>query len=177
MKNLLDLLGALADEVHEGALAGGARVGRALAQVAVVADEAALAAVEGERDVAVRAVDALAARAAEHEARIAAAVEEDDGLLAARVRLLDGFEQLGREDFGLALRLERHAHVHDLRARHRASGDAAGELQVAVLALPRVLVRLKRGRRRAEDDDGALAVRAHDGRVAAVVVGRLLLPV
>src|SRR5687767_12389603 len=90
LQNLLYLLGALADEEDEGAFAGGARVGRAAAQVAVVADEAALVAVVGERDLAVVAVDALAARAAEHEARIAAAVEEDDCLLAARVRLLDG---------------------------------------------------------------------------------------
>src|SRR5205085_8872351 len=77
-QNFFYLLRALADGVYELTGARGARFGHAAAQVAVVADEASLAAMIRQGHVAVRTVDALAARAAQDEARIAAAVQKYD---------------------------------------------------------------------------------------------------
>src|SRR5205814_3435522 len=76
-----------------------------------------------------------------------------------------------------ALTREDSAHVYHLGACHRAVGDSLRELQVRVLAAPRVVKRFERRRRGAEQDNRALTTRAHYARVAPVVVGRFLLAI
>src|SRR5690606_18668768 len=94
----LDLLGA---DAAEGEVAGGAVVagdGRRLFVEAVMADHAPAAAVIRERDVALPAMPDAAAVAALDEGRIAAAVEEQDRLLAALQPLADRGDEGRRED-------------------------------------------------------------------------------
>src|SRR2546423_11684373 len=93
-----------------------------------------------------------AAGAAQDEGGIAATIEQDDRLLAARVRLFNGGEQLAGEDFGASLFGEDGAHIYDFGARHRAVSDPVGQMQVAVLPVARVMKRFERGRGRAEHD-------------------------
>ena len=70
-----------------------ANFGRAFAVVAVMAEKFVIAAMKGERDVAIRAFERLAAGAAQYELRKAAAIEQDDDLFAAGVCFGNCFEQ------------------------------------------------------------------------------------
>ncbi len=67
-------LGAFADEIEIFALAMRANARRSFAVIAVMAEEFVISAMKCQRDVAIFAFHRLAARAAQHELRKAAAV-------------------------------------------------------------------------------------------------------
>src|SRR6185436_10443806 len=85
-QHLFELFRALADVVDVLLLAGRTHGRHCLAMVAVMTDHHSLTAVVRQRDVAVRTLNRLAARAAENKPRITAPVEQDDRLLVALVR-------------------------------------------------------------------------------------------
>src|SRR5258707_8395134 len=89
-QEFFDLLSALADVINVLAGASGTLRGRALMVIAIVANQNAIGLMIGERHVAVRTVDRLAARATKNETRIAAPIQKDDRLLTTRVSLGDG---------------------------------------------------------------------------------------
>ena len=142
---------------------------------AVVAEQPAVALVIGQGERAVDALNALAAGAAGHEARKAAAVQQDDGLLAVLEALAERFQEFAGEGGLLAGLEELLPHVDQL---HRGQGpglDAAGQFQQGVLAALGVVAALEAGGGGAQHDAGAGGLRAHDGHVAAVVARGLLL--
>jgi hypothetical protein len=112
---------------------------------------------------------------AEHGGRKAAAIEEHEGLLAARNPRADaGAESTTQDDvrpFGRVLL----AHVDDRHGGERPIEHAAREYDPFVLAGDRVVVALHRRRRRPEDDQRAGLASADDGDVAAVVSRTLFL--
>ncbi len=89
----LQTLGAHAVAPHVHAAAGITRRRRGLAVAADAATHALAAADLRERDVAVRAVPATAAVPAHERGRVAAPVEEQDGLLARLDRTHEGLSQ------------------------------------------------------------------------------------
>ena len=119
----------------------------------------------------------MAALAAEQVRRVAAAVDEDDGLLAGVERLAQRLLQRPlRDDEALVLLLRALLpQVDDLDLGQRPVFDAAGHAQQRVLAARGVLARLERRRGRAEDDRDLAVLRADDGQIAGVVARRLLL--
>jgi hypothetical protein len=130
----LDLLGADAPEADVLRAAAGAAVGRVLLVEAVVAGQPRAAAVVGQGDVAVRAVPDLAALAALHEGRVAAAVQQQDGLLPALHPEADRIDEVvgehqrsgvrqGRRD-RLPLPLPLGPQVDDADRRQRLPGGA-----------------------------------------------------
>ena len=118
-------------------------VGRHLVgKSAHMAEHAAVAAVIGQNDGTVLAQHALAAMPANHEARKAAAIQQQHRLLLRAQALRDLVQQAARES-GLPFRLEKlHAHVDNFHLRHGALGDAFGQAQHLVFALLRVVARL-----------------------------------
>ena len=93
---LLDLLRAAADSLHRAAAFGAARV-RGLGVAAVVAHQAAARRMVGQVDAAARALRHVAAVHADEEAAVAAAVEEEDGLLAVQDGVADTLFELTAE--------------------------------------------------------------------------------
>ena len=99
-----------------------------LAVIAVVTNDHAFAAMIRERDVAVRALDCLAARAAENKARITATVEQDDRLFAAFVCLSNRFEQFVGKHARFAVTHKDVAHVDDARGAIGRAPMRSGKL-------------------------------------------------
>ena len=116
-----------------------------------------------------------AAGAADHREGIAAAVEQNDRLLAAFERLARLLDQRAREELFLPGLLKLAAHVDQFDFGQRAVLDAIVHLDARVFALHRVLPAFKRGRGRAEHHDRAGKLGAHHGDVARVVARRLFL--
>ena len=84
---------------------------------------------------------------------MAALVEEEDGLLAARDRLAQRFRQGGREELRISAAAQGGLAIDDLDRRQRAAVDALREPQDAQLAFLRPAQRLQRGRRAAQHGD------------------------
>ncbi|MBE7452555.1 MAG: hypothetical protein HS111_27850 [Kofleriaceae bacterium] len=158
------------------AAAGGARragLGDAVGEVAVVTDQAIGRAVVGHRHRAVPAAERVAAGLAHHEGREAAAVEEQDRLLAGSQGLVDGAGQRRRQH---ALAVGQPApEVDDLDRRQRGARGAAGHDQEPEAAGAGGGVGLEARGGRAQDGDGAGALGADQGDVAAVVAHALVL--
>ena len=166
---LLHLLGAVTLPADLGGTALGADHRGALLVIAEVAAGGVVGAVQGERDTAAPALDGLAAIWADERARMAAAIEEEDRLLAPLETLADAVGQLAREDV-LALEVEHlAAHVDDAERGHRAVVDALGHRVQDVAARLRVLPRLEGGRGRAEHAGDPEHRGAHDRDVPTVV--------
>src|SRR6185437_13607856 len=122
-----------------------------------------------EGDGAVLALELGAAGAAHDGEGVTAAVEQNDGLLAAfegSLRLL--YEGARKEIFAAGL-LKFLAHVDELDFRHGALRDALAHFNALVFAENGVLPRFKGGGSRAEDDKGVGEFGAHDGDIARVV--------
>src|SRR6516164_10007580 len=81
---------------------------------------------------AVRALKAMSAGAAEGERRIAPAVEEEQGLLAAASRLLDPRDRLGRKPPPARRTLAAQVHGRDVGQPPLA--EARGQLEPAIAA-------------------------------------------
>src|SRR5205807_7887676 len=101
----------------------------ALGVIAIMTEHAAIAAMVGQRDGTVDAFETIATASAGDEARKAAPVEEQHGLLAFFESCGDGFEKTPRKD-GLFAGLQKLvSHVDQLDLSHRALLDAVGKLQ------------------------------------------------
>ena len=127
---LLHPLGAGADGLERGGVAGRAERRRRARLAAVVAEQAVGAAVVGARQAAVVAAEVLAAGAAEQHRRVAAAVAQQHDLLAGGERGGDLLAQAQREEhLARALRAGLLAQVDEDPLRQLALPDALRELQ------------------------------------------------
>ena len=142
-------------------------------EAAVVAVEAAAIAVLDQPGRALRAIDAMAAGAAQRERRVAAAVEVEQRLLLRGERLGHGLDEDGGEPFAALGRML--AQVDGRHVRQLGARIAAGQVHVAVAAGAGVDVAFDRGRGGGEDDRELGEIAAHDGHVAGLVVDAVLL--
>ena len=174
---LLDLLRTGADVLHDAAALRAAVIGR-LTVAAVMAHQPSVRTVIGHRNAAARTLGHLTAQ--QHPAT-AAAVEKENALLAAR----EIFLQRGAERFadgGLVPRAKLVAQIGDEHLGERFFIVASVKRENLIAPFPRVIHRLDRRRRRAEQQQRA-ALRAAELRdIARMVarrvfraVGRLLL--
>ena len=175
MEFVFDLFGAGAHEVEMFAAAGGAGVGDAFGVVAVMAEKALVAAMIGERDGAIDAVDAFAAGAAGDKGREAAAIQKEHHLLFQAELLFDEIDQAAGEGVVAAGLEELDFHIEDLDFGHGALLDALGQGEVLILALLDVVAGFEAGGRGAEDDDGVFVLSANESDIAAMVAGRFFL--
>ena len=140
-----------------------------LVSAEMAAEPLAAGAVQHQRDRAVGAAHRRAAGSAEKAARMAAAVEEQDGLLAAGERFPQCAGQLGREQ------LVRNAALHHRDRRQGPRLDALRQAQRAQLSFLGAPERLQRRRGAAEDRDGLRLLRADQRQIARMVPEPLLL--
>ena len=122
---------------------------------------------------AIGAFEAMAAGPAERERRIAAPIEEQHRLLAARPRLLDPGDGARRQPS--AARRTFALEVHQGDVGQRGLAEARGKLEPAVASACGVEAGLDRRRRRGQHDRRLLEARAHHRHVARVVDDALLL--
>ena len=139
----------------------------------MVADEPPPEAVVDQPGVAVRAGEAEAALPAERQRRVAAAVEEQQRLLAALERGLDRLGQPRRDEASARRTLG--AQIDRLDGGQMLAAEALRQVQAGVAAAPRVDFGLDRGRRRRQHDRDVGAARAHHRHVAGVVAHAVLL--
>ncbi len=158
--------GADGDEAVLG-FAGGAEAGARGGVAAMVADERAAVAVLDQPGGAVFALASITAMPAEGERRVAAAVHEQHGLLAAFQRGVDGVDDGLREE--LAAFGRGGAHVDEAEGGHGGGAEAVGEFELAVAAPFDVGGGLERGGGAGQDDGGAGIAGAHYSGIAGVV--------
>ena len=115
------------------------------------------------------ALELFSAGAAHGDEGVAAAIEQDHGLLAAVEGGLSFADQEAGEELFLAGLLEFDAHVDEFDGGQGAVDDALGHGDALVLAGLGILPALERGRGGAEDDGSSGQLGAHDGDVAGVV--------
>src|SRR5260370_26352580 len=124
---------------------------------------------KGQRDGAVYALKSLATGAAGDEARKAAAVEQQHGLLAVFEALGSSGGERARKG-RLFARLEKLlAHIDDLDHRHGPAFDSLRQFEAGVLSRGCVVTAFETGRGRTEHHHGARVSRANDRDVAAVI--------
>src|SRR5882762_5124032 len=165
----LELLraGAKKIDVLGGALRAGLR--HAARKSAVVALQPVALLVIRERDAAILTLNSRAARAADDEPRIPAAIDEDQGLSALTETRGDGFTELRGEGAGSMRGTEIFAQVHNFHRRKRPILDARFELKEAIFSRARVVKTLERRRCGTQQRHGAFELRAHDSDVPAVI--------
>ncbi len=122
---------------------------------------------------AIGAFEAMAARSAERQRRVAAPVEEQHRLLAPASRLLDPCDCARRQP--CAARRAFALEVDQRDVRQRGLAEARGKLEPAVASAFGVEPGLDRRRRRGQHDRRLLEPRAHHRHVARVVDDALLL--
>ena len=164
--------GAAGDEMIERTTGrAGFRPGLAIA--AMVADELAAKAMLDQPARAVRALEAVAAGAAQRQRRIAAPVEEQQRLLAPGDRLLHLPQQDGGQKTAARRRVA--AHVDGVKVGQGGLGIAGRQHDAAVAALHSIDAGLDRGRRRGQHHGEAADAAAHHRHVAGVVEDAVLL--
>ena len=144
-----------------------------LDMAAMMADQRAAKTMLDEPGVALGAAEAMAAMAAQRQRRIAAPIEKQQRLFAARDRLADR-QRKPRRDPSAARRAFL-AHVDRFERRHGPRARARIESQITVAPAHGVDARFDRGRRRGENDRGLLHPRAHDRHVARVIADAVVL--
>ena len=142
-------------------------------EAAMVADQPPLEAVIDQPGVAIRALQAEAAGAAERERRVAAAVEEQQRLLFALERGLHRLGQPRRDE--AAARRALAPHVDRLDHRQMRAAETLGQMNALVAAAPRVDFRFDRRRRRGEHHRDFRHAAAHHRHVAGVIMRAVLL--
>ena len=142
-------------------------------EAAVVAVEPVAVAVLHQPGRALRAVEAMAAGAAQRERRVAAAVEEQQRLLLLVQRLGDGGDQRRGQPLALLRRVLAHVDGDDIG--QFGARVAAGQRDAAVAPGARVDVALDRRRGRGQHDRELADVGAHHGHVARLVVHAVVL--
>src|SRR5207249_3597347 len=171
----LDLLRPLADVVKVLAVAHRTASGHDGRVAAVVAHQAMLATVIGERDGTVHASDRLATAPAEQVPGVAAPVEQDHGLRPGAHLGFDLLLEPPRDRHHRVGLAEFLAHVHNLDAGQRASGDSLFQHGELVFALAGIPAGLERRSRRTQEGQRLRQSRPHYGYVPAVVARGLLL--
>ena len=137
-----------------------------------MAAQGALAAVKRARQPAVVTLEVLAAGAAQQQRRVAASVAQQDDLVAGGERSLDLLAQsLAELDLAGALTDALGAQVDQHALGHRRVADPTAKLEGGQLAELDVVSTLEAGRRRDQDGDGAIALGAQEGQVAALIAG------
>ena len=159
------------ERVHRPA--GDAGLGPAFDMAAMMADERAPEAVLDEPGGAVGTLVAVRAGPAQRERRIAAPVEKEERLLAARERVLHGEHEGRRQPASRHHRLS--LEVDGADVRQGAAAEALGQIEPGVASALGIDARLDGGRRRGEDHWATLETPAHHGHVAGVVVDAVLL--
>ena len=155
------------------ALADRAALRATLLMAAMVAHQSVAEAVLDQPGRAIRALETMAAGPAQGKRRVAAAIEEEQRLLAALDRVADGLLQRWRDEAAARRRIA--AQVQRGDRGQRPCRVAAGEQQVRVAALARVHLRLERGGCGGEHDSRLLDPAAHHRHVAGVVGDAILL--
>src|SRR5437868_1970444 len=134
-----------------------------------MAEQAAVAAMIGQRHRAVNALDALATGAARDKTGKAAAVEQHHGLLAAVQTLAQRFDQPARE-CGLLARFEKFlAHVDELDAREGTFFNALREFEQRIFAAVNVVAALEARSGRSQNHTRAGGLRANNSHIAAII--------
>ena len=139
----------------------------------MVADQPPLEAVIDQPGVAIRALQAEAAGAAQRERRVAAAIEEQQRLLFAFERVLHRLGQPRRDE--AAARRAFAPHVDRLDRRQMRAAETLGQMDALVAAAPRVDFRFDRGRRRGQHHRDFRHAAAHHRHVAGVIMRAVLL--
>jgi hypothetical protein len=171
----LELFRARADKIDVLGIALRAAFRHTARKSAVVAFEALALLVIRQRNAAILALHARAARPAKHEPGIPAPIDEDQRLRFSSEARGDGFAEL-RGDRPRAMRgLEILAQIDDFHRRKRPVLHARIELQEMIFSRARILKAFERGRRRTEQRDRPFELRAHDGHVPAVIARRFFL--
>jgi hypothetical protein len=142
-------------------------------EAAMVADELPAETVIDQPGVAVRAGQAEAAGAAERERRIAAAIEEEQGLLAALERSPDRAGERWRDV--AAGRRPLAAQVDRLDRRHALAAETLRQGETMIAAAAGVHLGLQRRRRRGQHHRNAGDMAAHHRHVTGVVAHAILL--
>ncbi len=142
-------------------------------EAAMVADQALAEAVVDQPGVAIRALQAEAAGAAERERRIAAAVEEQQRLLFALERGLHRLRQPRRDE--AAARRALAPHVDRLDHRQMRAAEPLRQMKALVAAAPRVDFRFDRRRCRSQHHRDFRHAAAHHRHVAGVIMRAVLL--
>ena len=180
----LEAFGAASDRGDVGVAAVGAGARHRLGEGAVVAAQRPVLLVEDAPGAAVRAAAHPAAFAALEHRCVAAPVEEDQALLAARDALAQRVDDLRREPWRHAAdraaaetdgHFRQPSHVDQSHARPGGIADAVRHRQATVVAGVRPLPRLERWRRRAQHDERSFAPAAPDSEVARRVARPFLL--
>ena len=115
----------------------------------------------------------MPAGAAQGERRIAAAVEEQQGLLAAFERGLHRLGQSRRDE--TPARRAADFHIDRFDMRQMLAAETLRQRQAAITAAPRIDLGFDRRRRRRQDDRKLLDARAHHRHVARVIVNAVFL--
>ena len=139
----------------------------------MVAHQPPLEAVIDQPGVAIRALQAEAAGAAERERRVAAAIEEQQRLLAAFERVLHSFRQPRRDE--AAARRAFAPHVDGLDHRQVRAAETLRQMDALVAPAPRVDLRFHRRRRRGQHHRNFCDAAAHHRHVAGVIMRAILL--
>ena len=142
-------------------------------EAAMVADQPPLEAMIDQPGVAIRALQAEAAGAAQSERRKAAAVEKQQRLLFALERDLHRLGQPRRDE--LAARRALAPHVDRLDHRQMRAAETFRQMNALVAAAPRVDLRFHRRRRRGQHHRDFRDVAAHHRHVAGVIMRAVLL--
>ena len=150
-----------------------ALLGRRHRVAAMVADEPPLEAVIDQPGVAVRAGHAVTAGVAQRQRRKAAAIEEQQRLLAALERDLHRFGEPRRDE--TPARRSFAAKIDGLDRRQMLAAEPLRQMQVDVAAAPGVHHGLDRRRRGGEHDRNFGLARAHHRHVAGVIAHAVLL--
>ena len=157
-----------------GFLACRADVGALFDMAAMMADERAAKAMLDQPGRAIGALEAMAAGAAQSQRRIAAPVEEQQRLFAARQPFLDAGDQ-GAATASARAAAPRGAGRWRRAAAALRSPNRAASLSQPIAALFGVDARFDRRRRRGENDRRAFQPRAHHRHVARMIGDALFL--
>src|SRR5208283_2993415 len=126
-----------------------------------------------EPGVTLPAAKSVSAAAAERERRIAAAIEKQESLLAARQSFADRKREPRRKPTARSRTFR--AHVDRISAREKSPASASAQTQMPIAPPLGVDARFDRGCCRGQHDRHAFDPRPHDRHVARVVTGTVLL--
>src|SRR5690242_1133123 len=175
MKLIFHAFRTRAEKLDVIALAFRATLRDALCMSAVMAEHATVAPMIGKAYRAIHARQTLAARAADHETREPAAIQQQHHLLSIRQPLADFFAQQARKRRLLLCLQKLAAHVDNFHTRQRAAADALRHVQANVLAFFGVVAAFDARRGGPEYRYCPRLPRANESYVAAVISRRFLL--
>ena len=140
---------------------------------AVMADQAAGKPVLDQPGRAVGALEAVAAGAAQRKRRVAAAVEEEHGLLAGGDGFAQGLDQGRCQPASCRWRIA--AQVQGCNVRQLGAAVTVRKMKPSVALALRIDEGFERRRRRYQDDGEPAEIGAHDRHVSGVVDDAILL--